>query len=389
MIFRSTPWTTFASRTALIGALLAMLGGCATASKPDAMADQSADAGAASADAGSEMPVAMPVDPDTIPDNAIILRDDHPGRYTVQPGDTLWDISARFLNDPWLWPEVWHVNPEIQNPHLIYPGDSVELTIGADGRPQLKVSRGRQTIKLSPQIRSSSLREAIPPMPLSKISAFLGRSVVLDDAAWEALPYVVAQNEGLMINAGDRFYAKNLEGGYTTYGVFRKDEAYSDPATGEYLGTPGVYLGTAVLDSTGELATLNMVESRREALPGDRLYPIQTDLPENFYPRPAEASGSIIGVLDGVSRIGQYQNVVINRGIDDGVEPGQVMGVMRAGELVADPYDTKKVLALPNETSGYLMVYSVFDRVSYGLIMRASRTMQIGDLVVPPSVARR
>jgi hypothetical protein len=402
MILRSTPWISFTLYFALLSVLVAAIGGCASKSTPEFATDvaaetvarETAEADAREAAKDKDSPPAGVASSDTpssqqVTATTVTLASDHPNAYTVQRGDTLWDISARFLDDPWLWPEVWYVNPEIENPHLIYPGDIIELTVGADGRPQLQLRRGRETIKLSPEIRSTSLREAIPPLPLSKVKAFLGNSVVLDDAAWEGLPYVIAQNDGLMINAGDRFYASQLVDPQQSYGVFRKDQPFIDPMTGDYLGTSGLYLGTAVLDSTGELATLSMVKSSREALPGDRLYPVLADLPEAFYPQPGAVNGRIISVLDGVSLIGLYANVVINRGIDDGVEPGQVMGIVKAGTAVLDPYDDTKVHVLPGETSGYLMIYSVFDRVSYGLVMTATRTMRINDLVVPPSEARR
>jgi len=402
MMLRNTSWISFTLHFALLSVLVAAIGGCASKSTPEFATDvaaetvarESAEADARKAAKDKDSPPAAVATSETssseqVTVTTVTLASDHPNAYTVQRGDTLWDISARFLDDPWLWPEVWYVNPEIENPHLIYPGDIIELTVGADGRPQLQLRRGRETIKLSPQIRSTSLREAIPPLPLSKVKAFLGNSVVLDDAAWEALPYVIAQNDGLMINAGDRFYASQLVDPKQTYGVFRKDLPFIDPMTGDYLGTSGLYLGTAALDSNGEVATLNMIKSRREALPGDRLYPVLADLPEAFYPQPGNVNGQIISVLDGVSLIGLYTNVVINRGIEDGVEPGQVMGIMKGGTAVLDPYDDDKVHVLPGETSGYLMIYSVFDRVSYGLVMTATRTMQVNDMVVPPSEARR
>src|SRR5262245_44043543 len=75
-------------------------------------------------------------------DSSSILRPDAPKSYVVKRGDTLWDISSMFLKDPWLWPEVWIINPQVENPHLIYPGDTLALAFGANGNPQIRLQSG-------------------------------------------------------------------------------------------------------------------------------------------------------------------------------------------------------------------------------------------------------
>jgi nucleoid-associated protein YgaU len=109
------------------------------------------------------------------------LKDGHPDRYTVVKGDTLWDISGRFLRQPWKWPEIWHANPQVENPHLIYPGDQLSL-VYIDGQPRLMLNRGesRGTIKLSPQVRSTPMAEAIPTIPLEAINSFLLSTRIID-----------------------------------------------------------------------------------------------------------------------------------------------------------------------------------------------------------------
>ncbi len=319
-------------------------------------------------------------------DAPVLLRSDHPERYTVQVGDTLWDISDRFLRDPWLWPEVWHVNPEIENPHLIYPGDVIELAYDADGRPRLQARRGeRPTVKLSPEVRVTPLREAIPTIPLSHIEAFLQRSVVLDEKGWDSLPYVLGgRDDRPMIAQGERFYARGDIENRDFYAVFRPDLPYVDPDSGEYLGTAGLYVGSAKVDVVGDPAILTMTDTDRESLARDRLYPIDEQFVANFTPGPGEFDGRIIAVLDGVSLIGQYQSVVVNKGSRDGAQPGQVLAVLRQGDLVQDPY-TKETVRIPEERAGLMMVYRVFEKVSYGLILKATRTMQVLDRVAPPA----
>lgn len=312
------------------------------------------------------------------------LRGDHPDTYTVVPGDNLWDISSKFLKDPWLWPEVWHINPDIQNPHLIYPGDVIKLAYGADGKPQLRVTRGRPTVKLGPEVRETPLREAIPTIPLGDILAFLQRSAVLSQAEWDALPYLLSgPDDRPMFATGDRLYARGDIENRDFYLLFRPDDPYVDPDSGESLGVQGLYVGSASVEKVGDPATLIMTKSARQGLAGDRLYPLEEQFDANFIPRPGDFEGRIIAVVDGVTMVGQYSSVALNRGAFDGVEPGHVLAVLRQGEVVQDPY-TKESIRTPDERSGLLMVYRVFDRVSFGLILKATHPMAVYDAVAPP-----
>src|SRR5215475_12965453 len=102
------------------------------------------------------------------------LVDNHPDTYTVQKGDTLWSISARFLKKPWLWPEVWQANSQISNPHLIYPGDVINLAYLEGGQPRLTVGQTSRS-SLEPHARATSLEHAVEPLPLERIQDFLKR----------------------------------------------------------------------------------------------------------------------------------------------------------------------------------------------------------------------
>jgi hypothetical protein len=100
--------------------------------------------------------------------------------YTVKKGDTLWGIASMYLKDPWLWPEVWIINPQIPNPHLIYPGDQLALAYGADGRPHVSVSQAG-TVRLDPRLRSEPLNGAIPTISYSSIAAFLSKPTIVSE----------------------------------------------------------------------------------------------------------------------------------------------------------------------------------------------------------------
>ena len=155
----------------------------------------------------------------------VVLKDGHPDRYVVVKGDTLWDISERFLDSPWLWPEIWYVNPQIENPHLIYPGDIINL-VYVDGKPQLRVQRGKGTYKLSPQARVERLDKAIPTIPIDAIQQFLTQPLVADQSTLENAAYVVSSaDEHLIVGAGDRIYVRgSAEDDGDRYHVFRPGE---------------------------------------------------------------------------------------------------------------------------------------------------------------------
>ncbi len=324
--------------------------------------------------------------------DTVALQPDHPDRYVVKKGDTLWDISQVFLQDPWRWPEIWQVNPQIENPHLIYPGDVIALVFGPDGKPQLQLLRGRQTVKLEPKVRATPLREAIPPIPMDAIAQFLNDSrAVLTPEELENAPYIVeSQDSHLIAGTGDRIYVRSIpDRNSTRYNVYRPGVAYKRPGSETVLGYEALYVGDATLERTGDPATLELTSTVRETLIGDRLLPVAEEtIQQSFFPHsPAkQVDGSILKVVDGVSQIGQYQVVVIDLGSDDGMEQGNVLAVYKRGENIRDVVTKERDqrVKLPDERSGLIMVFRPFERVSYALVMNATRAMHINDAVRNP-----
>ncbi len=334
------------------------------------------------------------------PASPIRLRANHPDRHVVVRGDTLWDLAGLFLEDPWLWPEIWYVNPQIDNPHLIYPGDVLRL-VYVDGRPQLRMERaggGRE--RLSPGIRVEPLDQAIKTIPYDAIAAFVSKPTVLDRKTIEEAPYVVAMREShLIAGAGLGVYVRGtdaVEG--TRFNVFHIGDKYRDPDTGEVLGYEALYAGQGRITAEGDPASLMLTETRREVLTGDRLLLEETDLPLNFYPKAPEGDfeGRIISVVDGISLIGQYQMVVINRGARHGVEPGTVLSIWQDGEVIRDRYANRSLIGnalsfgrgervkLPEEVAGRLMIFRTRDAISYGLVMSATSEIEARDVVRNP-----
>jgi hypothetical protein len=318
-----------------------------------------------------------------------IVKPDHPDRYTVKKGDTLWDISAMFLNDPWRWSDIWYVNPQVHNPHLIYPGDVLELAY-VDGKPQLRVVKGGP-VKLSPQIRSRPVSDAIPTVPFDAIGPFLSRPYVVAEGELDKAPYVVDfADEHIIGGSGMRAYVRAInQPDPQKFDVVREDGPYKDGETGEILGYKAEYIGSGLLRRTGDPATVFITNTEREMTVGDRLLPVTADRPlEDFYPRPpaSEVSGAIIDVLNGVSQIGQYNVVVLDRGARDGLAPGVVLQVDQRGETVRDIVADKPgtMVTLPDERAGLIMVFRTFDRVSFALVMEAERPMHVLDKVRNP-----
>ena len=321
------------------------------------------------------------------------LRDGHPQTYTVTRGDTLWDISGKFLRQPWKWPEIWQVNPQVQNPHLIYPGDVLNL-VYVDGQPRIVLNRGesRGTIKLSPQVRSTPLAQAIPTIPLEKINSFLLSNRIVDsDTELSQAPYVVAGNaERVVSGAGDRLYARGnfVEGGEgQVYGIFRQGKTYTDPQTGEVLGINADDIGTGeVVAEEGDIATLVLNRTTQEVRLGDRLLLTEErGVSSTFMPsEPSEPiDGLILDVPRGVSQIGQLDVVTLNKGRRDGLEEGNVLAVYKTGETVRDRV-TGESVKIPDERAGLLMVFRTYDKLSYGLVPNASRQLAVYDKVRNP-----
>ena len=335
--------------------------------------------------------------------DTVKLRKDHPDKYTVVKGDTLWDISAKFLESPWRWPEVWSYNPQIKNPHLIYPGDVVYLEYDASGKPVLKVSRGAPQVKitpsdvnkLSPHIRKTRVDTPIATLPLNAIQQFLGQPRVLSAREIKDAAYIVSSKDDRLISgARDKIYARGIRPGQdpnSTYAVLQIGKAYRNPgaARDDILGYEALQVADAKVINYGDPSTLVILDSSRETIVGDRLVPKKASgVDETFIPRPpaTQINGQIIAVIDGVSRIGQYQTVVINKGEQDGLETGNVLAVYEKGRTVRDEFSGRPddEVKLPDQRAGIAMVYRTFDQVSYALIMEAYSDMRVDDMVRNP-----
>lgn len=318
-------------------------------------------------------PVAAPVQ----------VREDAPVRYVVQKGDTLWGIAGKFLVDPWQWPEVWVVNDQVRNPHRIYPGDVLTL-VWRNGRPQVEVSASD---RLSPRVRESDISAAIPTIPIDAIRDFLRSPRLVTADEIRRAPYVLDFVDLHIIGAnGQGAFVKKVPAGGKHFEVVRIGQDYRDPDTGDVLGYEAIPTALAEVVEPGEPATVMLSRSYRETHAGDYLIPpLDDSFNTDFYPHvPAQPfSGRIISVFDGISQIGQYQVVVLNRGGRHGLEAGHVLDILQTGRSARDPHG-RRYLELPETYAGQVMVFKVQDRVSFALVMSATRAVHALDKVVNP-----
>ena len=336
----------------------------------------------------------------------IPLTADAPNEYTVKTGDTLWDISKVFLRDPWYWPEIWYVNPQVANPHLIYPGDVLKL-VYIDGQPRVTLGDREGTEsgggkRLSPQVRREPLSQAITAIPYDVIAGFMGRPTLLDGDQVKSAPYVVALRDGHVIGAtGNEIYAKGIGSAAADarYSVIHVEEKIFDPETRDLLGYSGIYVGSGPVAITGDPAKILLTDSAREALQGDKLFPESVDVNVDFVPHaPAsDIDARVIAVRDH-TRMGQYQVIALNRGQRAGLEPGHVLAISQTGSVVRDTYSKGgmsatststsrghgKAVQLPDERIGLAMVFKAFDKMSYALVMETSHEIRQGDLAGNP-----
>jgi hypothetical protein len=318
--------------------------------------------------------------------------DNAPSSHTVVKGDTLWDISAKFLATPWCWPRVWDMNTsQIRNPHWIYPGQIVYFD-RATGKLRLG---GTPTVKLSPTVREAKVRDdgALPSIPSYIIEPFLSQPLVVDSASMKDAARIVAVQEGrIYLGRGEIAYVKGIKGIASQtglYQVFRPGKALLDPDSKEVLAYESAFLGTLRATRNGrndEPDTFVVENSQQEITVGDRVLPLEGAGLINYAPHAPDflLSGRVIGVYGGVNQAGSNMIVSLNRGKTHGLEIGHVLELVRGGKTIVDKTDNNKKLKLPDEKYGALFVFRTFDKISYGLVMRVTEPVQIGDAVSSP-----
>jgi hypothetical protein len=381
--------------------LIAGLSACSSTSEKDESAFSEAEA-----DTGMITEATTPApDRQTI---AASVKVNHPRQYTVQKGDTLWDIANLFLSDPWFWPEIWYQNPQVENPHLIFPGDILTL-IYIDGQPRIVASKPGQAspsgtsvvsdgagplpvVKLSPSIRSEDIEASIDTIPGDAIRQFLSKPRVVTKDELKNAPYILGSDDKhLILGQGNRIYIRGeIDKERVRYTVVREGEKLVDPDSKEVLGYEAIYAGEALISVYGDPAVGELTFTEREVLFGDRLLPTDKSKVDNLYfPRlpDRDIEGHIIHLPDALFGVAKLQVAVVNKGSRDGLESGNLLAIYTKGVTVRDHYrrtNSKVELDLPDVRSGLMMIFRTFDNVSYGLVLESTRVIHKQDIVRTP-----
>ena len=402
-----------ASRVLIAATLTALVTACGSSNinggpsviKPDSV--QAADRFGSGHSAGADLNYNGIFPTAVVPDGE--LNPNAPSSYEVVKGDTLWDISGRFLNSAWLWPQIWDYNPQIQNPHLIYPGDTISMRY-VNGRPSLTLSRDGENIasgvgsaggvggvgsansgnalRVSPRIRVESLANAVPTIPADAIQQFLIRPNVVTAAQLRKAPYVVGNVDNRLISSlGQQIYVRGtVDHSQTKFGIFRKTNQLKDPKTGKFLGFEVVHVAEAKLLNVGDPSTMVITENSRETISGDLLLPSANDgIVHTYTPRlPAlNGEGRVVSLVDAITQSGRDQIIVINMGKKAGIEVGDVLAIESRGETLIDRHGRRNFdrVQMPNQRTGVLMVFQTFDDVSYALVMESNRPVKKNDVI--------
>jgi hypothetical protein len=338
---------------------------------------------------------------------SVPLAPDAPDTYVVKKGDTLWDISGVFLKYPWYWPEIWYVNPQVANPHWIYPGDVLRL-IYVDGKPRITVGTAGE-VRLSPQVRTDPLAQAIRTIPYDIVMNFVKRPSLLTEKQVDKAPYVIGFRNGHIVGANtNEIYAVGLDKPAVgaDYTVVHPGAELRDPDDGDLLGYVGHYAAETRVITTSDakhqkpMTHLAVLDTGREIQQGDIVLPTVTKFGDDFVisaPKDLKLNGQVLSIVDGLAVAGRYQVLAINRGKRDGLVPGNVVAIYARGLDVADfrgrdwtrftaNYDT---VTLPSERSGSLLLFTVHERMSYGLVVESTAPVRIGDFIKHPDFGHR
>lgn len=336
----------------------------------------------------------------------LLLKDTAPQIYIVKQGDTLWDISNMYLSKPWYWPQIWRTNTQITNPHLIYPGDELRLSINAQGQPVIDIIRAEQknTIRLSPQGKKIIKGEnPISVLPWGIIQPYIENDFIFSHQEYDDQSYILGNDNGSVYFATNDFVlgkGQNIAPG--DYQVVREQNAIYD-LNGDFLGLQVRHIADAVglQTSLAGQTLLEIKKANMEVKRGDKLLLSSTnnDGQKTIGIKAAAGQqGHIVGDLEDHELLGKYNVVVLDLGEQE-VEVGIVMGIYTQGPKIfagkAPQYEGESSalshflfrdgdIQQPAFKVGELLIFKVFAKASYALITRSTKIIRKGAIVAKP-----
>lgn len=338
--------------------------------------------------------------------DTLTLKAGHPDTYVVKKGDTLWDISGYFLQDPWRWATLWGVNPQIANPHLIYPGDRLTLVF-IDGQPRLVK---KQHIKKGVEGRVLPKDGAIPAIDLALIEPYLVQNRVVEQAWLDAQPMVLSgESPSKHHILNDVIYVNSNMPMGQKVAIYEHGREFLDSQTGELLGREIILTASGRVTDDGDISKVQILSNLRETEVGYSVIPVEDDALMSAYFTPTAAEldipATVIATVSTNREAGKLEVVYLDKGLEAGVKPGHVFAIYRDGEEVVigsdgqpvrsidrSSYDKvvahfseDKVFKVPDVYHGNLMVFKVFDKTSLGLIMMSDRPVRVKDKLLTPA----
>jgi hypothetical protein len=311
-----------------------------------------------------------------------------PELHVVRRGDTLWDICFYYFNDPWQWPKVWSFNPQITNPHWIYPGDLVRLLprgVFAQ-QPDVKDPEGSGSgavgdVKPIDNLPAPAQRSNVGLKQTAFVEkSDLDKSIVVDGAV----------DEKDLLSIGDSIYlsypANNPPKIGQRYSVYKPDNTVK--AQGKEQGAYVKVLGTVEIVSVKQdkKARGVIVDANQEIERGAKVGPLLKQF-KNVPPVPpkVDAQANIVAMLTKDQLIGQGEVVFVDLGKGSGIEVGNRMFVVRRGD--AKPPQSKDTVGqddrrFPARSLGEIVIVEIGDKISIGLVTLSVQEMAVGDIVM-------
>ncbi len=323
----------------------------------------------------------------------LAVKADAPQTYVVVKGDTLWDISAMYLDSPWLWPRLWQINPEIDNPHLIYPGDKLSL-VWINGQPVLSL---KPVKKLSPQARITE-KKAVPTVAEGLVMPYLSSDRLVDKETLDNAVKVMGSSKGSRyLTAEDVLYISG-EQTATEWAIYRPVETFSREDVSKEITALRLIAKGELVDASEAFSGLKITAQLQEILRNDIALPNQMvesgEFSTTFYPLPSPqgSTAKLLGNIEGIRFSSTNQVVVIDKGTADKLKQGSVFDLKEDAHPVAKDGDGfqkevglfDKPIILPQSKVGELLVIRPYEYFSLALITNSTKPISNEVTVVSP-----